>query len=210
MKIFLLIIGGILVIASLSIFWAYSSFKYQPDYFEAIEDANFSEINREGVEIESRLREELEEKGEAKVSGEEITALIINSINKKGKVDLKPIVNKVKSEIVDGRLNIEAIVNVKELGNQKMPEKAREYLDIFLENVPEDMLENVYFSFKGRPVKDGQSVKFDDLAEINIGDFSYDLSSIKGDHGIRMDTSMLRKLGFSNFEVLEDQILLKK
>jgi hypothetical protein len=210
MKTFLMIIGAILVIASLAIFWAYSSFKYQPDYFDEVKEADVSEIRSEATSVESRVREELKENGEAKVSGEEISALIINLASKKGRVDLEPILNKVKSEIVDGRLNVEALVNVKELSKQKIPRKAREYLDLFLESAPQDMLENVYVSFKGTPVRDGSVIKFDENSEINIGDFfSYDLSLIKDSNKIKMNASSLRKLGISSFEVMEDHILLK-
>ncbi|KAA3617675.1 MAG: hypothetical protein D8M58_01035 [Calditrichaeota bacterium] len=210
MKVFLMIIGAILVIAALSIFWAYSSFTYQPDYFEEVEKINFSEKRQQGREIEARVREELNETGETKVSGDEITSLIISQISKRGKVDLQPIVKKVKSEIIDGRLKMEALVDVEKLTKQEMPDKVREYLDLFLESAPKDMLENVYVSFDGIPIRDGSVLKFAEDAQINIGDFSYDLASIKGSHKIRIGASMLKKLGISNFEVLENQILLKK
>jgi hypothetical protein len=210
MKTFLMIIGAILVIAGLSIFWAYSSFKYQPDYFEAIEDVNISRIAREGRKVESRILEDLAEKGETRISGDDMTALVINQISRRGKVNLKSFVKKVKSEVVDGRLKVEALVNLKELSQQKMPAKAKEYLDMFLENTPDDLLEDVYISFNGLPVRDGSILKFDENTEFTIGDISYNLSSVYGSHKIRIGASMLRKLGISNFEVLDDMILLQK
>ncbi len=210
MKTFLMIIGVILVIAGLSIFWVYSSFKYQPDYFKEVETANFSQIGREGRKIENRVREELAEKGETKVTGDDMTALVINQINKRGKVNLKSFVKKVKSEVVDGRLKVEALVNLKELSQQKIHAKAKEYLDMFLENTPDDLLEDVYISFNGLPIRDGSILKFDENTEFTIGDISYNLSSVYGSHKIRIGASMLRKLGISNFEVLDDMILLQK
>ena len=93
---------------------------------------------------------------------------------------------------------------------QQMPNSVNEYLDTFIENTPDDMLQNIYVSFVGKPIRDGSNIVFDDNTEIKIGDFTNNLSSIKGNEKITISNTMLKEMGISNFEMLEEQILLIK
>ena len=99
MKIFMMIMGSILAITALVVFWLYSSFKFQPDYFDTIEKVDLREIQIEGQQAETRIRTALKDKGEVKVGGDELSAIVISQISKKKEINLKPILKKLIAKL---------------------------------------------------------------------------------------------------------------
>lgn len=209
MKIALTVLGGLVLLAGLGIFWGYNSLHHQPEHFEELPAFKFTQIKQEGRALRDKIKEDLQQDGQAALSGDELATLVLSQIEKRGKVNLRPVVKKLSSKIVEGELQIEALLNVKNFSNKNIPEKARPYIEPLLEFVPQDLLENLYVSFQGVPVQQGSVIKFDENARIKIGGFNYDLSSIKGSHKIRIGASVLSRLGVSGFEMDQDKMIVR-
>lgn len=210
MKTLLIIVAAIIVIAGLIIGYAYSEFTYKPDYFDEIETVDISKINKQVDETENRIARELKENNSTQLSGEEILNIGLNHMAKRSSIDLNSVVKKTKGEMVNGKFKTEALVNVKALSEQEMSPKARKALNMFLELIPDAMLEEVYISFEGKPVNDNGVLRFSDDAVIKIGGFEQTISDMNDKSDMKIDLDLLHQMGLSDIVIHDNYLELKK
>lgn len=209
MKYLLMIFLGLLLLLGLGAFYTYSSLTHIPESIEMAERLDVSGEKQKARTIAKRIEQELQSNGEIALNGAEFKALVVAQIDKRGKIDIANMVKKMETKLEDGQLKVEALVNFKKV-SEKVPQKVKGYIESITENLPESMLEEVYVSFKGMPILEGTNYVFDENAHITVGDFSYQLSKIKGNSKVRLRKKMLQRLGVSSFEMVGDKIVLKK
>ena len=210
MKTFLMIVAAIILIAIIGVYYLYNSFTYQPDYFEQIELLDVQAVNVQTDAITKRITKELKETGKANLDGNELTLLVLNQLEDMKDVEIKPSIKKLKSEIKNGRLEVESIVDVNKLTQVELPNGADNLIEQFLQNIPKDMMSEVYVSFDGIPMDRKGMLRIDENSVISVGDFSKKLSELRGNKNFEINSSVLKQLGISSFKVMDDHIELSR
>jgi len=209
MKIFLIIVTTIVIISALVVGYIYNKFTYKPDYFQTAEQVEIWKVAEQAKEIEKRVTEDLESEGYAKLSGDDIMKLEIIQLEAETNIEINSIVKKTKSEIIDGKLKSEAVINIKALSLQNVSGQARQYINTFMQYVPDTMMEEVYVSFEGTPVNENGTIRFSKDMVISVGDIIHTTFESQ-DNDIEIDLDLLHKINASQIVIRDNYIEIIK
>jgi len=168
--------------------------------------------------IETARQQGNQESVEINLTEADLNDLVISEVVKKtGNKKLPEAVKGINTTIQNGKIESGAVVNISQIPTDKMRQKEKIALTNLTKTFP--FLENqeVYVAVVGKPsVKNGQ-IKFDDNAEIKVGNLSFTLDEISQKLGVPKEQIEKRinlelKLGtvkVEDIELLEQQALIK-
>jgi len=210
MKIFLAIIASIIVISALIIGYLYNQFTYQPEYFQAIEEIESSQIKDHTRAVKNRIIKDMEQEGRAKLDGEDIMLLTLNQLSQETDLDFAGFISKSTSEMKNGKLRTEAIINLKALSEQNMSAEDRKDFDAAMRYIPDVMAGEIYIAVEATPVKKKGTLYLADDLVFSIGDFEQSIPEVKQNRDLRIELSELHKAGISDIIVHDNYIEIVK
>lgn len=159
-----------------------------------------------------RITRELEANGRVKVSAAELDQMILGSIEQNFPGQTDKMVKALKSEIHDGAISVETVLNLKKVPWEVLPQQARLAKNLIMQfNGPADSL--LYLHLSGSPSYDGRQLVFDDKASLQVGKIQYPLKSLVTNFSLedRLKLpSLIGSLRFKYVSVEDDMLVLSK
>lgn len=206
MRVFLLIVLIVLLAIGGGVFYVMHEMSAKPDIVSEMPEVDVAGLKVAAQNVKKRVQQDLEKHGQARLSSKDFSALLYGQLARKAHMDLESVVKKYDCNIENGMLHVKAVVDLKQISNQKLPAEVRKILDLVSPFIPDGSLENVYIGLDGRPVENDGTIDFADNSTVTLGGFTQTIRDAKGDRHIKFDIKSLRKMHVSGFKMGDDFI----
>lgn len=206
MRVFFAIVLIILLAIGGGIFYVMHEMDSKPEIISQIPEADFNSLKSDAENVKLRVRQQLDAGGTARLNSKDFSSLLFGQLQRKSRLDLASMVKKYDCKILDGRLHVKAVIDLRQLSNSKLPAEARRMLDLVTAFIPDGTLENVYVGLDGTPVEKDGKIDFSDNSTVTLGGFTQSIRDAKGERHIKIGIKSLRKMGVTGFKMGDDFI----
>ncbi len=178
MKSFLIISAVIIILITGGIFYFYNQVTYIPEWYENSNPNEISTIIESSDKVFSEIKTNLKNGNHVEINNEELQAIILYKAKKELKINTEKIIKGINTRINENGIEIEAIVNVKNISDKQIPNQARSVYEKFINSIPEDVFENFYVKFEGKPINQNGNITLDNNSYIQLGKFKYSVKEL--------------------------------
>ncbi|HHM02297.1 MAG TPA: hypothetical protein ENJ15_04735 [Caldithrix abyssi] len=210
MKIFLSILAALALLAVGAWFYVDHVVSYQPPDIMEMRPVPAADFRQEARRIKKRMSRELKSNGRTTVSADDIEKVTFAAIARKSPFPVDQLIRSYKVDIDPQGVRMSAVVDLRKVRELKLPARLRKALTTVTSFVPEDMLDEVYFSVSGLPEKRGGMVAFSDESELRIGGWSRKLNDLMDDARLALGRDIFQKLSFADIKIEDGQVVIKR
>jgi len=181
---------------------------YQPDWYLEDNTTGQDLMVFNADLLERKIKSDLKKGKSVTIPANRIPGLIVNQLEKKTGFEISAAVKASRVTINSGQIEMEMIVDVRQVPTENLPEDAQKVLEHVLKLVPENALKDLYVKCSLQPEKHLDGVSLDSLAGISIGKINLPLSEIEKKIGSKRKAG-LKSLPVSDFKLTKNALILK-
>jgi len=192
-------------------YYFYTQIAFVPEWYKHEPPQNIKKMVKDGHNISREIRKKLKAGKPVKMSEAQVTALILSSMGEELSMNPNKIVKGIKTKLSENKLEVEAVVNLREFSKTKLPKKIQGLFNQILEVLPKDIFEEFYAKVEGAPITRNGRLGFDQSSFAQLGSVKYSVGDLasKIDKGKGTDGFIpLTKLPFSNISLSDGALVV--
>ena len=198
----------LLCAAAAAAYYFYNRISYQPDWYAGGKTGRQYILTYDVDDLERKIIADLKKGKNVGISADQIVPLIANRLEKQTGLEIQKAIKAVRSTIKSDEIEMEMIVDVREMASENLPGDAQKALEQLLKIVPENALSDLYVKCDLQFVKQKDFVSLEPVSGISVGKMNLPLAELEDKFGSNRKIS-LKKFPISDFELKENSIVLK-
>jgi len=211
MKYFLgVILALIMAVVGIGYYY-YTQIAFVPEWYKQEPTQNIKAMVKDGHNISREIMRKLKAGRRVKMSEVQVTALILSSMEEELSMNPEKIVKGIKTKLSENKLEVEAVVNLKEISKTKIPKKMQGLFNQILEVLPKDLFEEFYAKVEGAPITRNGRLGFDQSSFAQLGSIKYSVDELASKIDKIKETDgfiPLTKLPFSNISLSDGALAI--
>jgi len=184
MKALLGVILALIIAVVGTVYYFYTQMTFLPEWYKQEPHQNIKAMEKDAYNITREIRNKLRAGESVTISETEVTALILSSMGEKLSMDPSKVVKGIKTKLSDNALEVETVVNLKEISKTNLPEKMQGLFNQTLKVLPMHNFEEVYAKIEGKPINRNGQLGFDQSSFAQLGSVKYSVSGLASKIGM--------------------------
>lgn len=208
MKKIIIFVMLLLCAAAAAAYYFYNRISYQPDWYTSGKTDRQYILTYDVDDMESKIIADLKRGKSVGIPADRIVPLIANRLEKQTGLEIQKAIKAVRPTIKSDGIEMEMIVDIREMAPENLPADAQKALEQLLKVVPENALKDLYVKCDLQFVKQKDFVSLKPASGLSIGKMNLPLADLEEKFGSNRQIS-LNKFPISDFELKENSVVLK-